>query len=75
MTKIIDAQMKIFSNPSRSITIISGGVGEINFGKQYRQGNRVYNGGKTAMACLASPVGNAGGHSYLYLIKSCLGDE
>lgn len=69
--------MKIFSNPSRSITIISGGgrVGEINFGKQYRQGNRVYDGDKTAMACLASSIGNAGGHSYLYLINSCLGDE
>ena len=52
-----------------------GGVGEINFGKQYRQGNRVYDGDKTATACLASPIGNVGGYSYLYLINSCLGDE
>ena len=46
-----------------------GGVGEINFGKQYRQGNRVYSSDKTAMCLLSQPVGNAGGNSYLYLVK------
>ncbi|MGJ0908877.1 DNA cytosine methyltransferase [Clostridium botulinum] len=43
-----------------------GGIGEINFGKQYRQGNRVYSSEKTAMCLMAQPVGNAGGYSYLY---------
>jgi DNA (cytosine-5)-methyltransferase 1 len=43
-----------------------GGIGEINFGKQYRQGNRVYSSDKTAMCLLSQPVGNAGGNSYLY---------
>lgn len=43
-----------------------GGVGEINFGKQYRQGNRIYSADKTAMALMSGPVGNAGGNSYLY---------
>jgi len=43
-----------------------GGVGEINFGKQYRQGNRVYDSEAIAMCLLAQPVGNAGGNSYLY---------
>jgi DNA (cytosine-5)-methyltransferase 1 len=43
-----------------------GGVGEINFGKQYRQGNRIYSSEKTAMCLMAQPVGNTGGYSYLY---------
>jgi len=46
-----------------------GGIGEINFGKQYRQGNRVYSSDKTAMCLLSQPVGNTGGSSYLYLVK------
>lgn len=46
-----------------------GGIGEKNFGKQYRQGNRVYNSESIAMCLNAQPVGNAGGHSYLYAIK------
>ncbi len=46
-----------------------GGIGEINFGKQYRQGNRVYNADKTAMCLLSQPVGNTGGNSYLYLVQ------
>lgn len=45
-----------------------GGIGEINFGKQYRQGNRVYDSNSIAMAVLAQPVGNLGGFSYLYLV-------
>lgn len=43
-----------------------GGIGEKDFGKQYRQGNRVYDSNSIAMAVLASPLGNAGGFSYLY---------
>ncbi len=45
-----------------------GGIGEKNFGKQYRQGNRIYDANAVAMALGASPVGNAGGHSYLYAV-------
>ena len=44
-----------------------GGIGEINFGKQYRQGNRVYSANHIAMCLVAQPVGNSGGNSYLYL--------
>lgn len=45
-----------------------GGIGEKDFGKQYRQGNRVYSSEKTAMCLMAQPIGNAGGYSYLYNI-------
>ena len=45
-----------------------GGIGEKNFGKQYRQGNRVYDSDAVAMALNAQPVGNAGGYSYLYTV-------
>ena len=48
--------------------VMVGGIGEINFGKQYRQGNRIYDANSIAMALLSSPVGNAGGFSYLYMI-------
>lgn len=46
-----------------------GGVGEINFGTQYRQGNRVYDSDAIAMALMVGPVGNAGGNSYLYKVE------
>lgn len=46
-----------------------GGIGEKNFGKQYRQGNRVYDSDAVAMALNAQPVGNAGGYSYLYTVE------
>ena len=46
-----------------------GGIGEINFGKQYRQGNRVYDSESIAMCVLAELIGNLGGYSYLYLVK------
>lgn len=39
-----------------------GGVGEINFGKQYRQGNRVYDSNEIAMCLTAQPIGNSGGY-------------
>ena len=53
---------------NNSIPVLVGGFGEINFGKQYRQGNRVYDSRAVAMALNASPVGNVGGYSYLYLV-------
>lgn len=45
------------------------GFGEINFGKQYRQGNRVYDSEQIAMCLNSSPVGNTGGYSYLYVVN------
>ena len=45
-----------------------GGFGEINFGKQYRQGNRVYDSEGIAMCLTAQPLGNTGGNSYLYKV-------
>lgn len=42
------------------------GFGDINFGKQYRQGNRVYSSEAIAMSLCSSPVGNMGGiHIYM----------
>ena len=50
--------------------ILVGGLGQKNeFGKQYRQGNRVYDANQIAMCLNAQPVGNAGGYSYLYLVE------
>ena len=48
--------------------VLVGGIGEINFGKQFRQGNRVYDADAIAMCLLSQPVGNAGGFSYLYTV-------
>lgn len=45
-----------------------GGLGEKDWGSQWRQGNRVYDSNAVAMALHAQPVGNAGGNSYLYLV-------
>jgi len=47
-----------------------GGIGEINFGKHFRQGNRVYDADAIVMCITAQPLGNAGGYSYLYAIKN-----
>lgn len=44
------------------------GFGDINFGKQYRQGNRVYSSEYIATALMAEPLGNLGGYSNLYLV-------
>lgn len=45
-----------------------GGIGEKNFGTQYRQGNRVYSSEITAMCITAQPLGNTRGQSYLYAV-------
>ena len=45
------------------------GVGEVNFGKQYRQGNRIYNSTQVATCLTAEPLGNTGGYTSLYMIK------
>lgn len=49
--------------------MLLGGLGQLNeFGSQFRQGNRVYSIDYVAMCLCSSPVGNAGGFSYLYLV-------
>lgn len=48
--------------------VLIGGIGEINFGTQFRQGNRIYDSKEIACALTANPVGNAGGESYLYKV-------
>lgn len=55
--------------------ILVGGIGEINFGKQFRQGNRVYDSENTAMCLMSQPVGNAGGYSYLYKVQNKINNE
>ena len=50
--------------------VLVGGIGEINFGKQFRQGNRVYDADAIAMALMSQLVGNAGGFSYLYAVNT-----
>ena len=49
-----------------------GGIGEVNFGKQYRQGNRVYDANAIAMCLTAQPLGNAAGYSYLYVVGAAM---
>lgn len=64
---------KILHNPHYNglyrQTIVSWGVGKINFDKQYRQGNRIYSAEHIAMCLTAQPVGNTGGYTYLYLVR------
>lgn len=50
--------------------MLVGGIGEMNFGKQFRQGNRVYSADHIAMCLTAQPLGNTGEYSYLYLIDN-----
>ena len=50
------------------VPVLVGGFGEINFGKQFRQGNRVYDADSVAVSLMAQPVGNRGGNSYLYVV-------
>lgn len=53
--------------PKILVPKLLGGVGEKNFGKQFRQGNRIYDADEIAMCLGAAPLGNAGGYSYLYM--------
>lgn len=46
-----------------------GGIGDKNFGNQFRQGNRVYSIDGIAPCCMASPTGNAAGYSSLILVE------
>ena len=54
---------------SNIVPVLVGGIGKINFGKQFRQGNRIYDANAIAMAILSQPIGNAGGNSYLYKVE------
>lgn len=60
--------MKIECKTKSKPELLSG-FGEINFGKQYRQGNRIYDSREVAMCLTSSPIGNTGGHSYLYVVE------
>lgn len=66
--KFSEATSRVNSTCGEHKPVLVGGIGEINFGKQFRQGNRVYDADAIAMALLSQPVGNAGGFSYLYLV-------
>lgn len=57
---------KVIYNSQDAKPKLIGGIGKKNFGKQYRQGDRVYDADEIAMCLTSSPVGNAGGNSYLY---------
>ena len=52
--------------------VLIGGIGDKNFGKQFRQGNRVYDSNAIAMCLTAQPVGNNGGNSYLYAVGAAM---
>ena len=66
---ITSVQKDSLVETTNAIPKLVGGIGEINFGKQWRQGNRVYDANAIAMALTAQPVGNAGGNSYLYRVE------
>lgn len=61
--KLLDSTNEVKDKPK-----LVGGIGEINYGKQFRQGNRVYSADHIAMCLTAQPLGNIGGYSYLYLV-------
>ena len=44
----------------------------MNFGKQSRQGNRVYDSNAVGMCLLAETSGNNGGNSYLYAVGAAM---
>lgn len=62
--KILNTKFENKNKPN-----LIGGIGDVNFGKQFRQGNRIYDGESVAMCLTAQPVGNSGGNSYLYALK------
>ena len=61
--------IKLLQEKNCNNPILVGGVGEINYGHQYRQGNRIYSSNALAMCLLSQPVGNAGGWTYLYAVE------
>ena len=59
--------LRFIMNEDRKPKLL-GGFGDLNYGKQYRLGNRVYDSREIAMCICSNPVGNLGGYSYLYLV-------
>lgn len=57
------------SKDEKIVPKVIGGIGEKTFGKQWRQGDRVYDGEKIATAVEAHPVGNSGGNTNLYSLE------
>lgn len=51
-----------------AVPVVVGGIGEKNFGKQYPEGNRIYDGTKIATALKANPVGRNAGQTNLYAV-------
>jgi DNA (cytosine-5)-methyltransferase 1 len=51
-----------------NIPVCIGGVGEINYGKQFRPGNRIYDDNAVACAITANPVGNCGVPTAMYAV-------
>lgn len=49
-------------------TICLGGFGDINFGNQYKPGNRIYDSRGIAMGLMSQPTGQTAGWNYLYVI-------
>ena len=45
-----------------------GGFGKINFGKQYKPGNRVYDSRCVAMCIISNSIGYMARQSYMYLV-------
>lgn len=66
---IAEVGSRVCIGESEHKPVLVGGIGEKNYGKQYRQGNRIYDAKNVAMCLLADSVGNAGGYSYLYLVE------
>lgn len=52
-----------------------GGIGERKFGKQYRQGDRVYDANGVAACLTAQPLGNTGWYSSLYAVEEELSSK
>ncbi len=48
---------------------VVAGIGEKNFGKQFRQGNRIYNADKVSPALTSQPVGGTGGNTPLFAVE------
>lgn len=50
--------------------LVVGGIGEKCFGSQYRMGNKLYSTEGIAPCLTASPLGNAGGYSPLFIVPN-----
>ena len=67
--KQVDQTLTTSCNQAVVTPKLVGGIGDKNFGNQYRQGNRVYDSNEIAMCSTSQPVGNTGGNSYSYQLS------